>query len=190
VKRFKVGNAEVIIGKLPPYLYPGQNIFDELWALHPEEFPTIKMYNKNIHIPRWQQAYGVNYFFSQQVSEALPVPDSLMPYLEWAKQYNNLFNGILLNWYDSDLKHYIGKHKDSEVGLVKNSAIITISVGADRIFRMRELGKSGFDDVVVSNGDVIVIPWETNKSFTHEVPYLAKYPGKRISITIRAFEND
>ena len=52
---------------------------------------------------------------------------------------------------------------------------------------MREFGKKGFDDLEVDNGDVVVIPWDTNKKFTHEVPYLGKYPGKRISITARAF---
>ena len=94
---------------------------------------------------------------------------------------------MLVNWYDPDLKHYIGKHRDSEAGLVANSHIITISLGGARSFRMREVGKPGFSDLIVGNGDVVIIPWEINKQFTHEVPYSGKFNEKRISITIRAF---
>ena len=190
MKKAKIGKADILIDKLPLKLTPviGSQQFDDLWNLHPDDFSKIKMYDKEVPIPRWQQAYGKDYYFSNQISEALSIPDLLQPYLDWSKQFNSAYNGLLLNWYDSDLKHYIGKHRDSEVGLVNGSHIITISIGADRLLRMREVGQKGFDDLLIGNGDVVVIPWSTNKKFTHEIPYLSRYPGKRISITIRAFK--
>ena len=58
---------------------------------------------------------------------------------------------------------------------------------ATKIFRIREIGTKGFFDLEVKNGDALFLPWETNKFFTHEVPHLGRYPGNRISVTIRAF---
>jgi hypothetical protein len=39
---------------------------------------------------------------------------------------------------------------------------------------MRPHGKKGFNDFTVRNGEVIVIPWETNLSWTYEVPTFKK----------------
>lgn len=187
MKRIKLGNADLFVGKIPANLST-KEAFEAIWNMHPDTFNIIQMYTKQVPIPRWQQAFGKNYLFSKQISKAAPINDILEPYLKWAQSFNIKYNGLLLNWYDPDLHHYIGKHRDSEIGLVKNSAIITISLGATRKFRLRELGQKGFEDIEVANGDVVVIPWKINKKFTHEVPYLEAYPGRRISITIRAFE--
>lgn len=187
MKRIKVGNATLLVDQIPEELAT-EEIFQNIWNIHPAGFNRIQMYDKEVYIPRWQQAFGKDYLFSKQVSKAEPIPNVLVPFLEWTQQFNPYYNGLLLNWYDSDLKHYIGKHRDSEAGLIKDSPIITISLGATRKFRMREVGKKGFDDLEVSNGSVVVIPWATNKLFTHEVPYSEAYPGKRISITVRAFK--
>jgi len=43
-------------------------------------------------------------------------------------------------------------------------------------------------DLLATPGSVIVIPWETNLSWKHGVPKLAKYRGRRISVTLRAFQ--
>ncbi len=187
MEKIKIGNAILLVDTIPNELTT-DSIFQNIWDIHPETFNKIQMYNEEVYIPRWQQAYGKDYVFSKQTSKAEPVPEILKPYLKWAQQFNLNYNGLLLNWYDSGLKHYIGKHRDSEVGLIKSSPIITISLGATRKFRIREVGQKGFNDLEVSNGSVVVIPWETNKSFTHEVPYLEAYLGKRISITVRAFK--
>jgi alkylated DNA repair dioxygenase AlkB len=189
MKKVSVGKATLFADVLPDELIPDTNDFQVLWDLHPSEFSRIKMYDKEVYLPRWQQSFGKDYYFSGQVSSSLPTPKELQPYLDWARELNPAYNGLLLNWYDSDKKHYIGRHRDSEVGMVRGAPIITISIGATRIFRMRECGEKGFDDLEVKNGDIIVIPRHTNQEFTHEVPYLGSYPGKRVSITIRAFND-
>jgi len=93
----------------------------------------------------------------------------------------------LLNWYDGQQGHYIGAHRDDTRDLHKDSPIVTISLGQERIFRMRRIGQKGFKDFTVRNGEVLVIPWDTNLKWTHEVPSFKKYIGKRISITLRAY---
>jgi alkylated DNA repair dioxygenase AlkB len=184
---------KVWVGRLPLELC-SPDLFEPLWELHPEEFPVIQMYEKKTPIPRWQQAYGRDYRFSGQISAALPVPDSLRPYLDWTHSLDEKLtpiNGLLLNWYDDEQKHYIGKHRDSTTGLVPGLPIVTLSLGGTRAFRLRPFRVPGapYTDIEVENGSVVVIPWKTNKAWTHEVPTLAsRYSGRRISITLRAFE--
>ena len=115
----------------------------------------------------------------------------LVSVLGWAReQVDPRLNGLLLNWYDPERKHYIGKHRDSTKGMVADTPIVTISLGATRPFRMRPYRRAGgFVDVEAVDRSVLVIPWEVNQRWTHEVPHRAS-GGRRISITVRAFEAD
>ncbi|OWY24980.1 2OG-Fe(II) oxygenase [Sphingobacteriales bacterium UPWRP_1] len=162
--------------------------FDELWFLHPDRYHTVKMFGKNMPTPRWQQAYGKNYRYTGAENNSLPIPDELKLFLHWSQTHiDQRLNGILVNWYDGTKGHYIGAHRDDTRDLCNNSPIVTISLGEERIFRMRPYGKPGYKDFLFSNGQVIVIPYSTNELWTHEVPNFTKYTRKRISVTLRAY---
>jgi alkylated DNA repair dioxygenase AlkB len=163
--------------------------FEELWALHPAEFYEMRQPGTGavIPVPRWQQAYGRDYRYSGNVNRALPVPPILAPFLAWAQAaIDPRLNGFLLNWYDAGLSHRIGAHRDSTAGLVEGAPIVTISLGAARVFRLwsKDQGHADFEAV---HGSVFVLPWETNRSVKHGVPHRASDTGRRISITLRAF---
>jgi len=162
--------------------------FSSLWNLHPEKYHKVTLYGEEVSTPRWQQAYGKSYNFAGAKSEALPIANELTPFLEWAtKNIDHRLNGLLLNWYDGQKKHYIGPHRDDTRDLLPDSPIVTISLGEERKFRMRPYDGSGFKDITVRNGNILILPWSTNLKWTHEVPAHRKYEGKRISITLRAF---
>lgn len=164
------------------------NQFKELWNLHPEQYHTIRIHGKEIPTPRWQQAYGKNYNYTGAKNNALPISPQLQPFLNWAKlNIDDRLNGLLLNWYDGQKGHYIGAHRDDTRDLLKDSPVVTISLGQERIFRMRPYQGQGYKDIMFRNGEVIIVPWETNLTWTHEVPKFKKYNGKRISITLRAY---
>jgi alkylated DNA repair dioxygenase AlkB len=77
--------------------------------------------------------------------------------------------------------------------MIPATPIITISLGEERTFRLRSWpAKPGakFIDSPAKNGTVFVMPWETNRVFTHEVPASTRNRGRQISITLRAFAND
>ncbi len=184
--------CEFLTGCLPQELLNSVS-FDALWELHPDEFPEIHLHGHRVPIPRWQQAYGVDYHFSGQVSPALAVPDSLGPLLRWSQTHIDAgLNGLLLNWYDGHLGHYIGRHRDSVKNLIPGSGIVTVSLGEGRIFRLRPWpyasGNSSID-FPTHHGSVFVLPWETNRHFTHEVTKSSKLTGRRISVTLRAFKS-
>lgn len=177
----------VWVGRLPAELLLDVGAFKALWQMHPENFHEIKLYGRLVKTPRWQQAYGRDYQFSGQVNKALPVPPELKPFLCWSREtIEPKLNGLLLNWYDGALGHYIGAHHDSTINLVIGTPIVTISLGEERVFRLRHPGCKPID-IPVRNGDIIILPWETNLAFTHEVLRSKQQQGRRISVTIRGF---
>jgi hypothetical protein len=46
----------------------------------------------------------------------------------------------------------------------------------------------GFVDFEAKHGTVFVLPWESNRNTKHEVPDHKTAHGRRISITLRAFD--
>ena len=111
------GQYHVLQGRLPDELIPDVSGFEAIWDLHPEEFHDIKMHGRTVKTPRWQQAYNKDYAYSGSKNNALPIPDVLAPYYTWCREnIDSCLNGILLNWYDGNLNHYIGKHRDSTKG--------------------------------------------------------------------------
>ena len=178
------------IGTLPDHLRLSAPGFEELWDLHPDDYHEIKMHGRLVKTPRWQQAYGADYHYTGRVNKALAVPALLQPLLEWSQNVVAAeLNGILLNWYDGSLGHYIGRHRDSIKNMVVGAPIVTISFGEARTFRLRPWKQSGYKDFPAPDGQVFVMPFVTNLAWTHEVPRSLRHQQRRISVTIRAFES-
>ena len=95
---------------------------------------------------------------------------------------------MLLNWYDGRLRHYIGPHHDSTKDMVKDAPIVTISLGEERIFRLSH-PQTKRRDFPAHDETVFIMPYEANLAWKHAVPHFARWRGRRISITIRAFNN-
>ena len=185
---FLDGSCVIYAGQLPEEELELLN-FEEIWNLHPKDYDTVKIHGREIKTPRWQCAYGKNYHFSGNTYEALPIPGQLTSVYGWCREhiYQHL-NGLLLNWYDGKLKHYIGKHRDSTRNMIAGAPIVTISLGEERIFRLRPYQQKGRIDFKASHGSVFVVPYETNQKFTHEVPHFQRFQERRLSITLRGFK--
>ena len=183
-------NCGIWSGSIPGELMFDENEFRTLWDLHPEVFHPIMMYGRKRKTPRWQQAFDQDYHYAGSVDKALPIPELLLPLRSWCKKYiDSCLNGILLNWYDGELQHYIGKHRDSVQGLKKSPPIVTISFGEERVFRLRPWRAPGeARDFEARDGSVFVMPLETNSQWTHEVLRSTHRTGRRISVTLRAFQ--
>ncbi|HZU98721.1 MAG TPA: alpha-ketoglutarate-dependent dioxygenase AlkB [Planctomycetota bacterium] len=180
---------EIFRGRLPGELHASlRDGFDELWALHPDDYHEIKIHGKLVKTPRWQQAYGADYHYTGRVNRGRPVPPVLDPVHAWTRRtIDERLNGVLVNWYDADHEHYIGKHRDSTIDMIEGTPIVTVSLGAARTFRLRPWKKKGQRDLLAEHGTVFVMPFATNLAWTHEVPHFASDRGRRISITFRAF---
>lgn len=59
---------------------------------------------------------------------------------------------MVINWYDGQLGHYMGKHRDSTVNMVQGTSIVIISFGEERIFRLRPWKGNGYKDFTTAHG--------------------------------------
>lgn len=174
-------------GQLLTELQLSSGQFDDLWNMHPDAYTELVMHGRRVLSPRWQQAYGRDYHYTGQVNRALPVPRLLQPLVAWSQSIDPRLNGLLVNWYDGGRGHYMGKHRDSISGLCPGSPIVTMSFGEERTFRLRPHKGAGMNDFLAKHGTVFIMPWETNRTWTHEVPKATRYTSRRISVTVRAF---
>ena len=176
-------------GELPEQLRVDDNGFEMLWRLHPQQYHIIKIHGRLVATPRWQQAFGADYYYTGRTNRALPLPEECLPILAWSWDViHDELNGLLLNWYDGQLKHYIGPHHDNTTGLVEGAPIVTISFGEERIFRLSHPKTKQRRDFAARDGTAFITPYDTNLAWKHAVPRSARWRGQRISITIRAFE--
>lgn len=184
-------NSWIDYGILPESI---QYNFEELWNLHPEQYNQVKILGKIVETPRWQQTYGRSYNYTGMEHEALPIPQQLQPFLEYAQKLypEFVFNQILINWYQNGL-HYIGAHSDNTKPLVKESPIVSISLGEERLFRIKDKQtKSTIKDIILKDKTVITMGGEFQTHYTHEVPKVSGKKGeqlsRRINITFRCFK--
>lgn len=117
--------------------------FDQIWNLHPENYGQVRIQGRVINTPRWQQTYGKSYSYTGMNHEALEIPDELQPLINYVNSFDytddcKKFNQMLINWYENG-HHYIGAHSDDTKQLVKNSSIVSITLGAERVFRLKKI---------------------------------------------------
>lgn len=175
-------------GRLPPELQVAPSEFEQLWLLHPPERPEILIHGRRVRMPRWQQVFGADYHFTGSTHVALPIPSQFRRWLAWAqREIEPCLNGVVVNWYDGQFGHYIGRHRDSTSNMIPGAPIAMISLGQSRTFRLRPHRGAGKVDSRLGDGAVIVLPYEANLQWTHEVTRSARDRGRRISITLRAF---
>jgi alkylated DNA repair dioxygenase AlkB len=132
----------MVCNKLPPDISMDATLFEEIWAMRPEERGSVMMYGKLITVPRYQASYGQSYFFSGVDHNAHPITH---PYLNHVLKYCCAHSGlvyeqVLVNWYE-DGNSYIGEHSDDEADIVSwpvpNAGIYSFSFGAERFFDIR-----------------------------------------------------
>lgn len=177
------------VGTLPALIKPDCETFATIWSMHPGEYHEIMMHGCLVKTPRWQQAFGSDYHYTGRVNAALAVPSVLQGLLRWGRtDIHPQLNGLLLNWYEGRLRHYIGPHHDSIKNMVHDAPIVTISLGEERVFRLTHPKTKMSRDFAAVDGTVFIMPFDTNRAWKHQVPRFARWQGRRISVTLRAFE--
>lgn len=147
---------------LPPFaeLEAFQLSYSTLKTLRPEEKQTIKLYGKEMVVPRRFLPYLSSYTFSRKTHKQVPTPDFIRPFLlfmcqlvanyagvqvpqeesdlTWDTSKENPFQ-VLMNHYLADLKEVIHKHSDDEKQLLKSaigSCTFNSTKTGGRLFRI------------------------------------------------------
>jgi alkylated DNA repair dioxygenase AlkB len=163
--------------------------FEELWSHQPAERGKIRMFGKWVTIPRKQKSYLRGYTFSGATNFAEnSLPPELECLLKWVNQLGyGEFNQVFVNWYKNG-SEYIGPHKDDERDLVAHSAIVSISFGAQRTFRVTNPAvRKWRKDFALKDGAVIVMGGKFQTLLKHGVPATKTSKERRINVTFRQF---
>ena len=102
------------------------------------------------------------------------------------KHFNEIFDYVLIHIYP-DQNAGIAWHSDSEG---RESEIASISLGANRKFRLRKIEKTkGCDhEFILGSGDCIIMHKGCQKVYKHCVPTQTIITKPRINLTFRQYE--
>ena len=125
------------------------------------------------------------YKYSNKMMESKPLTQAIRELLDIVNsEFGTQFNGILVNKY-MDGNDYISAHSDDETGIDLNG-VISISYGAERIFRIRKKDtKHIVYDELTTHCSILHMGGNFQKLYTHEIPIQKKIKEPRISFTFR-----
>ena len=97
-------------------------------------------------------------------------------------------NHVVVNQYRGG-EDYIGFHHDKSKTFEEGSSVLTISLGASRILRLKRVkgeGKGKIVNVKLNHGSMFVLGPETNRNWKHSIVQKKGLKGRRVSLTYRA----
>jgi len=155
---------------------------------HLEERPEIILFGRKCKQQRnvgFFSNESIGYKYSKKMMESKPLSKSMSDLLIIINTMIGAeFNGILINKY-IDGNDYISPHSDDESFLDK-SGVVSISYGAERIFRIRNKEtKEIVCDEITKPGIILYMGGNFQKLYTHEIPVQKKIKESRISFTFR-----
>lgn len=163
------------------------NLLKECKFLEDEQTAVLIM-GKRIPIPRKQVGYGEGtYSFSG--TTVRPFPWSEAPTLEKIKDIIVEKTGYpvtycLVNHYRNG-DDYIGYHSDDEKELSKDHPIISVSLGAERVFRLRHKVTGVTYEKLLEHNSMTLMNPPCQKVYKHSVPKTKKIKTSRINLTFR-----
>jgi alkylated DNA repair dioxygenase AlkB len=168
------------------------DILKEVDFLSDEE-SAIVMMGKKINIPRKQCGYGdegTSYKFSGVKVEGKTWSD--VPILNTIKEYIHEklkipVNFVLVNFYQNG-DNYIGYHCDDEKDLDGKYPIVSLSLGEERDFLLKNkiTGKT-HKQVLHDNSCLLMIP-PCQQLYKHSLPKRKKVIKPRINLTFRVIK--
>jgi len=151
------------------------------WQQQYAKFPT-----HNTPLPRLTQWYGdLPYFYSGILNPPKEMPEEifrLKQKIEDACHIN--LNSVLLNFYRNG-NDSVSFHRDNEKGMGENPTVASVSLGAERLFRIKHLVSSKTSDLFLENGSLLVMGNQSQIKYAHTLPKTKENVGERINLTFR-----
>jgi alkylated DNA repair dioxygenase AlkB len=149
-------------------------------------------HGRRFHIPRlqaWVADAGIQYSYSNN----LLVVQSWTPMLLSIKRDVEMlvghgFNSVLVTYYRNGDDH-VTWHADDERELGEEPVIASLSLGARRTFQYKSQSCDRIEDVVLDEGDLLLMMPEFQRSWVHRVPVEQEVKAGRINLTFRRVVN-
>lgn len=155
--------------------------------------PEVMVYNQRFLTPRLVAFFadnGLQYRYSGITHNGMGWPETLQPLLQTANQlvaqYNlEPFNSVLLNYY-RDGQDSMGWHSDDERELGDNPAVLSISFGGTRRFRLRHKVKAYKPiSLDIADGDVMLLTSSCQRFWQHCITKTNRTVAPRLNLTFR-----
>ncbi|MCK4866337.1 MAG: alpha-ketoglutarate-dependent dioxygenase AlkB [Gammaproteobacteria bacterium] len=148
----------------------------------------VIIFGKRIVTKRKMAWYGekpFEYTYSNTSKKALPWIDELLALKEIIEEKTNeMFNSCLLNLYH-DGDEGMGWHSDDEPDLKKDSAIASMSFGAERKFSFKHKKSKETMSLVLQHGSLLIMKGLTQTHWMHSLPKTKMVSTPRINLTFR-----
>ncbi len=181
--------------KLPPgfdyraaYLDDPERLFAELRDGLDWRQQAITLYGREVMQPRlidWYADPPVRYSYSGITLGPRAWPEILQGLRRRLEaEFGQRFNSVLCNLY-RDGRDSMGWHADDEPELGPNPAIASLSLGAERRFRIRP--RSGGESVGIDlgSGSLLLMDGRSQHEYQHAVTKTRRAVGPRINLTFR-----
>ena len=148
----------------------------------------VKIFGKQIITKRkvaWHADGGVSYTYSNTTKAGLNWTKELLKLKILVEEITKeSYNSCLLNLYH-DGDEGMGWHSDDEKSIVKDSAIASVSFGAERKFVLKHKATTETVSQNLIDGSLLLMKGETQSYWLHALTRTKKVKSPRINLTFR-----
>lgn len=153
-----------------------------------QHLPII-LFGKKVMQPRltaWCAIDDKEYVYSGLKMKVQQMPQELYSLLEMVSQHcQTQFNSVLLNNY-RDGQDSMGWHRDNEPELGPEPIIASVSLGGERLFKIRKYREHQHKaQLVLEHGSLLVMRPPSQLLFEHALPKVKTVVSPRINLTFR-----
>jgi len=133
----------------------------------------------------WYGDESYSYTYSNKSKTALPWTKELLELKRISEeQTGQTYNSCLLNLYHNG-DEGMAYHSDDEKALAKDSAIASLSFGAERRFLFKHKQSKETVALFLEHGSLLVMKDETQTNWLHRLPPTKKVNRPRVNLTFR-----
>ena len=137
----------------------------------------------------WYADYPFSYTYSKITRQALPwTKELLLLKALIEKESNATYNSCLMNLYH-DGSEGMAWHSDGEKELMKNGAIGSLSLGAERKFSFKNKQTKEVVSIILPSGSLLVMKGSIQSNWWHRLPPTKKVKEPRINLTFRSMNS-
>lgn len=153
---------------------------------------SYEAFGRRFELPRlqaWVSGEGIQYRYVDNLLPVQPWNARLLQVKEDIETaVDRRFNAVLLTYYRNG-NDSVGWHADDEHELGEAPVIASLSLGASRRFSYRSTHSGEEHELILGNGDLLLMQAGFQENFEHRVPPEADVEGPRINLTYRRVVN-
>lgn len=175
---------------VPNFISPPESsqLFDILFNELAWGRESITIYGRQVDVPRLVAWYGepdAIYRYSGVLHTPQPWTSTLKELKTRLEQFTHRsFNSVLANLYRNG-NDSMGWHADKEKELGNEPYIASLSLGEERLFRLRHNKSKRAINVTLGSGSLLVMGGPLQHHWRHALPKTTQLKGPRINLTFR-----